>query len=70
MFDRIPRGNIWQALNTYGIPMDLQRAIESTYKVCKSKVNTHMGGGGKWFDTKCDKVVYYYPCCLYYTWIL
>ena len=30
-FDRIPRGNLWQALNTYEIPMDLQRAIESTY---------------------------------------
>ena len=50
-FDRIPRGNLWQALNTYEIPMDLQRAIESTYKVCMSKVNTQMGGG-KWFDTK------------------
>ena len=33
-FDRIPRGNLWQALNTYEISMDLQRAIESTYKVC------------------------------------
>ena len=22
-FDRIPRGNLWQALNTYEIPMDL-----------------------------------------------
>ena len=31
--------------------MDLQRAIKSTYKVCKSKVNTQMGGV-KWFDTK------------------
>ena len=39
------------ALNTYEIPMDLQRAIESTYKVCMSKINTQMGGG-KWFDTK------------------
>ena len=50
-FDRIPRGNLRQTLNTYEIPMDLQRAIESTYKVCMSKVNTQMGGG-KWFDTK------------------
>ena len=50
-FDRIPRGNLWQALNTYDIPMDLQRAIESTYSMCLSKVNTQMGGG-KWFDTK------------------
>ena len=31
--------------------MDLQRAIESTYKVCMSKINTQMGGG-KWFDIK------------------
>ena len=31
--------------------MDLQRAIESTYQVYISKVNTQMGGG-KWFDTK------------------
>ncbi len=23
-FDRIPRGNLWQALNTYEIRMDLQ----------------------------------------------
>ena len=47
-FDGIPRGNLWQALNTYEIiPMDLQRAIESTYKVCMSKVNTQMGGGRK-----------------------
>ena len=51
VFDRIPRGNLWQALNTYEIPIDLQRAIESTYNVCLSKVNTQMGGG-KWFDTK------------------
>ena len=51
-FDRIPRENLWQALNTYEIQMDLQRAIESTYyKVCMSKVNTQMGEG-KWFDTK------------------
>ena len=40
----IPRGNLWQALNTYEIAMDLQRAIESTYRVCMSKVNTQMGG--------------------------
>ena len=39
------------ALNTYEIPMDLQRAIESTYKVCMSKVNNQMGGE-IWFDTK------------------
>ena len=51
VFGRIPRGNLWQALNTYEIPMDLQRTIESTYKVCMNKVNTPMGGG-KWFDTK------------------
>ena len=25
--DMIPRRNLWQALNTYEIPMDLQRAI-------------------------------------------
>ena len=50
-FDRIPRGNLWQALNTYDIPMDLQRAIEKTYKVFMSKVNTQMGGE-KWFDIK------------------
>ena len=47
----IRKGNLWQALNTYEIPIDLQRAIESTYKLCMSKVNTQMGGG-KWFDTK------------------
>ena len=35
-FDRIPRGNLWRELNTYEILMDLKRAIESTYKVCKS----------------------------------
>ena len=29
-FDRIQRGNLWQALNTYEIPMDLQIAIENT----------------------------------------
>ena len=69
-FDRIPRGNLWQALNTYEISMDLQRAIESTYKVCMSKVNTQMGGG-KWFDTKSgvrtSSVLS--PCPLYCTWI-
>ena len=58
-FDRIPRGNLWQVLNTYEIPMDLQRVIESTYKVCMSKVNTQMGGG-KWFDTKSGGRQYYH----------
>ena len=50
-FDRIPRRNAWQALNTYEIPMNIQIAIESTYKVCMSKVNTQKWGG-KWLNTK------------------
>ena len=33
-FDRIPRGNFWQALNTYEIPMDLQLVQHTLARLC------------------------------------
>ena len=37
-FDRVPRNNLWNAMDEYGIPSELKRAIISTYGTCQSKV--------------------------------
>ena len=41
----ISKSNIWRALDTYVIPVCLERAMQSTYMVYKGKLNTQMVGG-------------------------
>ncbi len=49
-FGRVPRNNLWNAMDEYGIPSELKRAIISTYGTYQS--NVRVGAGeGEWFDT-------------------
>ena len=49
-FDRVPRNNPWNAMDEYGIPSELKRAIISTYGTCQSKVRVG-AGEAELFDT-------------------
>ena len=48
-FDQVPRNNLWNAMDEYGIPSELKRAIISTYGTCQSKVRVG-AGEGEWFE--------------------
>ena len=49
-FHRVPRKNLWNAMDEYGVPSELKRVIISTYGTCQSKVRVG-AGEGEWFDT-------------------
>ena len=49
-FDRVPRKNLWNAMDEYEIPSELKRAIISMCRTCQSKVRVG-AGEGEWFDT-------------------
>ena len=49
-FNRVPRKQLWNAMDEYEIPSELKRAIISTYGTCQSKVRVG-AGEGDWFDT-------------------